>query len=115
MLIIPFFREGKIDGATLRTYLHEEYGTEKRARATSDLAIVRLWTERPWFHGGLLTRKYVFLFDMFQSEDKLPGISAFIAYLDAWNFADLREDTESEQAAKKAAAEKAKTDARKGL
>lgn len=53
-------------------------------------------------------RKYIFLFDLTKRMSALPGISAWIVYLDAWQFSDVRSDLENDK-------EAAKKDARKGL
>lgn len=110
VIVAPFFREGKIDGATLRKFMDEEYGTGKVAQtgAGKDWVHVWLWFERPWIHAGMLTKKYIFLFDLKRPMIALPGISAWIVYLDAWKFSDVRSDLEGEK-------ESAKKDARKGL
>ena len=118
MLIIPFFREGKIDEATLFRYLKEEYGDVDQTPG-GEIGSGRqpkfIWIKRPWFHGGVIPKKYVFLIDAAKWTPRLPGISAFIVYLDAWKYDDARKDIESDRAAAKAAAEQAKKDLRKGL
>lgn len=58
VIVAPFFSEGKIDGATLRKYMDEEYGTGKVAQTGTgkDWVSVWLWFERPWIHAGMLTK-----------------------------------------------------------
>jgi hypothetical protein len=109
VLVMPYFRKGKTDVATLRQYLTGEYGQpNKPAKDEVDAAATSkwLWVKRPWFHAGLIPKKYVFLLDAAQWSPKLPGISALIAYVDAWKLYDLKTDIQDEQKAAKAGARK---------
>jgi hypothetical protein len=104
VLLMPFFRTGKIDAATLRRYLKEEYGepTEKEDD---------VWVERPWYHAGMIPRRYVLLFDL---KDAL-NYAATVAYVDAWMLKDVRNDLADDEAAAKKAAEQTRKEARRGL
>lgn len=115
VLVIPFFRTGAVDAATLAGYLTDEYGRElgMGGYGSPDMppgtprdapAGLRMWSWRSALLVGL-PRKYVFLFEQLPG---FPGIAAAIAYVDAVQLNELNDDMQ-------AAAELSKKAARKGL
>jgi hypothetical protein len=104
VLLMPFFRADRIEAATLHKYLEEEYG--EPAEDEKDA-----WVERPWYHAGMVPRRYVFFLDL----KNALNYSATVAYVDAWTLTEVRNDFEDDKEAAKKAAEQSKKDARKGL
>jgi hypothetical protein len=115
VVIIPFFRKGEIDAATLSSYLTDEYGKEisiggygapdnPPGSPTTTPAGMRMWSWRSVILVGL-PRKYVFLFEKVPD---LPDISAAVVYVDTVQLNALNDDLKDEE-------KRAKKAARKGL
>lgn len=104
VLLMPFFRADRIEAATLHRYLEEEYGEPSENEKD-------VWVERPWYHAGVVPRRYVVFFDL----KKALGMSATVAYVDAWMLGEVRDDFEAEKKAARKATEQTGNEARKGL